>query len=82
MKCTCTQHGCEFEADEHPEVCPVCNNPQNFDDVADVVESFEDLTIAELKATAKEWGLSGYSRFNKDDLIALLEAAESDAEAA
>lgn len=75
---TCTQHGCEFEAEELPENCPVCNNPQT--DAGTDEPEWEDLTVAELRAQAEEWGLSGYSSLNKAELIDLLEVAEADAE--
>jgi hypothetical protein len=32
----------------------------------------EDMTLAELKAEAKELGLSGYSTLSKDELLSLL----------
>lgn len=40
MKFVCTQRGCDIKArgKKHPDVCPVCNNPQN---VANV-ESTDD----------------------------------------
>ena len=27
MNWFCAQRGCQFEADEAPDLCPVCNNP-------------------------------------------------------
>lgn len=27
MKFVCSQRGCEFESENAPENCPVCNNP-------------------------------------------------------
>ncbi len=77
MKFNCTQHGCEFEADELPEVCPVCNNPQssNCGDEA----PWEDWSMAELRNQAVEWELEGWnSRTTKPDLIALLDAVETE----
>lgn len=35
-------------------------------------ESYEGMTLAELKDAAKEKGISGYSNKNKDELIELL----------
>lgn len=26
MEYICTQRGCIFQSEEHPKVCPVCNN--------------------------------------------------------
>ena len=75
---TCTQHGCEIEADAHPENCPVCNNPQNVNG-ADNGELWNGYGIVELKQTAKDWGLTGYSHLNKAELIDLLKAADDDA---
>lgn len=78
---TCTQHGCEFEADELPELCPVCQNPQV--EAADISETeaevpWTDYTFAELREQAADWGLTGFSKLNKTELIAELEQAEAD----
>ena len=52
-------------------------------EVVEVVEAGEGpeldlgrLNVKELKAKAKELGLSGYSKFGKDELIAAIEAAQ------
>lgn len=75
---TCTQHGCEIEADEAPEVCPVCNNPQgNAEDLEDA-DDWSGYTKAELLAQCADWDLEDYSAHNsKAELIVLLEAAEA-----
>ena len=74
---TCTQHGCEFEADETPELCPVCNNPQGEAEDLEDAEDWSNYTKAELIAQCADWELDGYSaRSSKAELIALLEDAE------
>lgn len=76
MKQTCTQHGCEYDADEPAENCPVCNNPQS---EASGEPEWEDLTKKELLAQCVEWELEDYSTRNtKAELIELLEAAEAE----
>ena len=77
---TCTQHGCEFEADELPELCPVCENPQVEAQQTDEVEQdvpWEDYTLAELRTQADDWGLTGFAKLPKSDLILALEKAEA-----
>ena len=39
-------------------------------------DDLESLTVKDLKAKAKEFGLSGYSKFKKDELIAALQEIE------
>lgn len=75
---TCTQHGCEIEADAHPANCPVCNNPQN---ITGEDKPWSDYTKAELIEQCDDWGIDGYnSTSKKADLIALLEQAEANAD--
>ncbi len=75
---TCTQHGCEFEADEAPELCPVCNNPQGDAEDLEDAEDWSNYTKDELVAQCVDWELEGYSaRSSKAELIVLLEAAEA-----
>ena len=63
------------EAQDASEVDEVNNEVQNEKVVEEVVEeikandSLEDLTLAELKAKAKESGIKGYSTMKKNDLI-------------
>ena len=82
----CTQHGCAFEADEQPDVCPVCNNPQgelddtraaHADNAGDELP-WTEYTLAELREQAEDWDLTGYSKLSKAELIAVLEQAEAD----
>ncbi|KAK9680580.1 Rho termination factor, N-terminal domain [Popillia japonica] len=47
-------------------------------DPADIID-YNSMTVAELKELAKERGLSGYSTLSKAELIALLEADDSNA---
>lgn len=54
-----------------PEENP--DNDQDPDDDGEEIESYTELTKDELKAEAKERGLSGYGSLNKDELVSLLE---------
>lgn len=78
-KQTCTQHGCDYDAEEPAETCPVCNNPQT-DATGNGEPEWTDLTKAELQAQLDEWETEYSSRATKDELIELLEAAEADLE--
>ena len=85
-KFSCTQHGCEIEADEHPATCPVCENPQNIA-VEGIANGngdpeWSDLTKDELVAQLEAWKITeGWnSRSTKDELIECLEVAELEAE--
>lgn len=44
--------------------------------VETVAEGYMEMSLAELKETARAWGLTGFSRLNKADLISLLQAQE------
>lgn len=78
----CAQRGCEFEAEQQPENCLICNNPFVEHPGADSGGiPWTDYSKAELQAQAKDWDLNDYSRFTKAELIALLEIAEAEAEA-
>lgn len=76
-KQTCTQHGCEYDADEPAEVCPVCNNPQS--GAGDSEPSWDDLFKDELIAQCDDWGLAYSKSFTRAELIETLEAAELEA---
>ena len=77
MELRCAQKGCTFEADETPELCPVCNNPFIESD-ADEELAWTDYTLPELREQATEWGLEGWNTStSKPDLIELLEVAEA-----
>lgn len=42
------------------------------EDTADATQSLEDLNVTELKALAKEQGLTGYSKLTHEELVELL----------
>ena len=47
-------------------------------DSVNVDVTLEEMSLAELKALAKERGLTGYSALKKEDLIQILEGDEND----
>ena len=79
-KQTCTQHGCEYDAEEPAENCPVCNNPQT-GSTDNGEPEWTDLTKAELQAQCDEWEIEYSSSATKAALIELLDEAEADLEA-
>ena len=80
---TCTQRGCPFEAETHPEVCPVCNNPQNVDVILATLDDeleilpWTDYTADELRDYCVSWGVGSSARSTKEQMIFLLEEAEA-----
>lgn len=49
----------------------------NFDGETSGMETLDDMNMTDLRARAKELGMSGYSGLNKDDLVAEVAAVES-----
>lgn len=41
-----------------------------------IIKSYSEMSLEELKAAAKEKGLTGYSSLRKDDLIIILESGD------
>lgn len=75
---TCTQRGCPFEAETHPEVCPVCNNPQNVDaDAGELEIPWSDYDVPELREYCASWDVGASARSTKEQMIFLLEEAEA-----
>ena len=81
MKFTCAQRGCEFEAKDVPELCPVCKNPfvphsHIGPDPSDV--PWSEYSVDELREYCESWGIDlEPGRIPKAALIAALELAES-----
>lgn len=50
------------------------------DDMVDYDKPLEDMTVKELKAEAKELGITGYSGMDREQLIAAIEGEEDDTE--
>ena len=42
MEYICTQRGCVFQSDEHPKICPVCNNPFNITENLEQPEQLDE----------------------------------------
>ncbi|TDM12661.1 Rho termination factor N-terminal domain-containing protein [Macrococcus bovicus] len=49
------------------------NINESAEETEEVTDPYADLTVTELKELAKERELEGYSKLNREDLIALLE---------
>jgi len=77
MQFKCAQKGCEFDADEAPDNCPVCNHP--FVDAGESSADYDALTKDSLIDELKEREISpgdgepAFSRWTKDELIVALE---------
>lgn len=74
MQFKCAQKGCEFEADEAPDNCPVCNHPF-IDGDGEISPDYEALTKPSLIDELNERDLEPvdgdppFSRWSKEDLI-------------
>lgn len=76
MQFKCAQKGCEFDADDAPDDCPVCGNPFiEGPDLADYsaltkASLIDELGDRELEPADLE---QAFSRWSKDDLISALQ---------
>ena len=88
MKYRCEQRGCGEYAESYfddagdERNCPVCANPLALIDSSsadDGLVPWSDYRIKELREYAADWNLEGVkSNTSKPDLIALLEAADTE----
>ena len=78
MKFNCAQKGCEFESEEAPENCPVCDHPF-IDAELEGSPQYDSLTKDSLIDQLKEREISpgagepAFSRWTNDELIVALE---------